>query len=175
MKQIPLPVPNFSKQIRGVLRRYLHARRNDLLGQHAPLWTIDVWIDALIGDVIGRKTGATTNKGVAPAPRIWAEEIARQRLTAARLRRRYEAEAPFVRAALSGALISVGIFGYRLWLSDGNGAGASLGAGLMLLGLALPAAYRCWQIRSRTFDTPHRFLRRPAAWWPFPLPTDYQP
>ncbi len=167
-------------KIHTVLSGYLRHRCNDLWGRPDRLKTTDVWIDAMLRESSGGtppEDAPSTRVGNRPSstPPVANEAVVSPALMAARLRQQYEAEAPFVRAFLGGAVVSVLVFGHRWWLNDWAGAGASLGAFFTILALSLPSAHRCWQIRHRTLDSPRQFLRHPSRWWPFPLPDDDAP
>ena len=103
------------------------------------------------------------------------------------MRHRHGAEARVARAFFSTAAVAALVCGHRLWLADLVGAGASLGMAFALAGIALRPAYRCHRLRARlaALDPdpsgapdpersaaldPRAFLRRPALWWPYPLP-----
>ena len=164
------------ERARAAFVRYLRARRDDVLGRPGGYRAAWSGIDRLIADLNEPSTERekATAAGAA-APASWTEAVARAGLTANRLRRRYEADAPLARALLSGVVVSLLIVAHRAGLGDGAGASACLGAAFTLAAVALPPAYRCWRIRARTLETPWRFLRHPAGWWPYPLPDDYQP
>lgn len=153
--------------------RYLRHRRDDLWGRYDRIQTTNAWIVETIGPSSRRP--ARPNAGQAAPRPGWAGVVAHQGLTVDRLRRWYEAEAMPARAFLAAALLSGSIHAHRLWQCDWSGACASLGAFLILLSLALPPAYRCWQIRARALESPRVFLRHPSRWWPSSLPDDYQP
>lgn len=168
------PTPPLEK-FRTALGRYVRARSEDVLGGGAAHRATRVWIDRMIADLHQRPDPRAAKAVHAISPATWVEAVARAGLTAADLRRRYIVDAPLARALLLGVGVSGLIVIYRGWLGDGAGVGASLGAAFTLAGLALPPAYRCWQIRTRTLHAPRQFLRHPAGWWPSSLPDDDAP
>lgn len=167
--------PGRWRRLRAGAGRYLRARAADLFGDPGPrraaldgFGRVAAAIDLAIGppDAGGRGW-------------LW--------LPAPVLRRRHGAEARVARAFFSAAAVSVLVCGHRLWLADLAGAGASLGMAFFLAGLALRPAYRCHRLRARIAAPdgsgtgapdperpaaldPRAFLRRPALWWPYPLP-----
>ena len=89
---------------------------------------------------------------------------------AAGARLRYDADAAFARAFLSGAAVAALIGAHRLWLADWAGAGASSGMAFTLAAFALGPAHRCWRTRAGAPGRGREFLRRPSLWWPPPRP-----
>ena len=171
--------PDRRRRLRAGAGRYLRARAADLFGDPGPL--------RAARDGFGRASAAIDlaldrSAGPADAGRpgwLW--------LPAPVLRRRHGAEASVARVFFSAAAVSVLVCGHRLWLADLAGAGASLGMAFSFAGFALRPAYRCHRLRARlaALDPdpsgapdpersaaldPRAFLRRPALWWPYPLP-----
>lgn len=181
--------PNLLKKSKNYLLfiRYLQDRRDDLCGQSDRRETINHWIDTLLraanqetqtppADVSANPVEMNSVPLNQKPSRRWpTEALPRQEQTAIDRRRQYDAEASWVRAFLLGAVMSVLVCMHRLWLNDGAGAGASLGAGFTFLALSLPAAHRCWQMRHHTLVSPRQFLRHPSDWWPSRLPDDAPP
>ncbi|MCB1771617.1 MAG: hypothetical protein KDJ31_18260 [Candidatus Competibacteraceae bacterium] len=179
--------PNLLKKSKNYLPfiRYLQDRRDDLCGRSDRRETINHWIDTLLraanqetppADVSANPVEMNSVPLNQKPSRRWpTEALPRQEQTAIDRRRQYDAEASWVRAFLLGAVMSVLVCMHRLWLNDGAGAGASLGAGFTFLALSLPAAHRCWQMRHHTLVSPRQFLRHPSDWWPSRLPDDDPP
>ena len=149
--------PPLVQHVRAAFSRYLRARREDLLGRPGAHRDAGRRLDRMIDALADRPA----DRSVAPSAPAW--------------QRRYAADAAFVRAFLSAAVVAALIGGHRVWLADWAGAGASLGMAFTLAGLALAPAYRCWRIRSRTPGAVRWFVRHPTAWWPPPLPADDGP
>jgi len=149
--------PSPFKHIGIALGGYLRARREDLLGRPGAHRDAGRRLDRMIDALADRPA----DRSAAPSAPAW--------------QRRYAADAAFVRAFLSATVVAALIGGYRVWLTDWAGAGASLGMAFTLAGLALAPAYRCWRIRSRTPGAVRGFVRHPTAWWPPPLPADDGP
>lgn len=171
----PTPPPQRLNKFRRALGRYLRDRREDVLGRSDTRADARRWIERMIDDLNERPvTGAASSAN--PLPATWAEAVARAGLTATDLRRQYEIDARLARALLAASAVSLLIFAHRAGLTDWAGTSASLGMAFTLTGLALAPAYRCWRISARTTLAARRwFLRHPTAWWPYPLPDDYQP
>lgn len=149
--------PPLVQHVRAAFGRYLRARREDLLGRPGAHRDAGRRLDRMIDALADRPA----DRSAAPSAPAW--------------QRCYAAEAAFARAFLSAAVVAALIGGYRVWLADWAGAGASLGMAFTLAGLALAPAYRCWRIRSRTPGAVRWFVRHPTAWWPPPLPADDGP
>ena len=157
------------RRLRARAGRYARARAADLFGDPGP--------PRAARDGFGRASAAI-DLAIGPADagsRGWLW------LPAPVLRHRHGAEARVARAFFSAAAVSVLVCGYRLWLADLVGAGASLGMAFSFAGFALRPAYRCHRLRARLAAPdgsgaaaldPRAFLRRPALWWPRPLPED---
>ncbi|HOW60973.1 MAG TPA: hypothetical protein PLJ20_00175 [Candidatus Contendobacter sp.] len=149
--------PPLIQHVRAAFGRYLRARREDLLGRPGAHRDAGRRLDRMIDALADRPA----DRSAAPSAPAW--------------QRRYAADAAFVRAFLSAAVVAALIGGHRVWLADWAGAGASLGMAFTLAGLALAPAYRCWRIRSRPPGAVRWFVRHPTAWWPPPLPADDGP
>ena len=164
--------PPLVQHVRAAFGRYLRARREDLLGRPGAHRDAGRRLDRMIDALADRPA----DRSAAPsAPATGTGAVIRMPSTAPAWQRRYAADAAFVRAFLSAAVVAALIGGYRVWLADWAGAGASLGMAFTLAGLALAPAYRCWRIRSRTPGAVRWFVRHPTAWWPPPLPADDGP
>ncbi len=96
----------------------------------------------------------------------WAEAVDRYRYAVPRLKRNYRHWAWQARAFLIGAVISLVMAAYRLWLLDFGGMFASLACVLLTFGFGWLPAWRSWQIRSYTLGNFPHFVRRPRLWWP---------
>lgn len=167
----PPDAPDRRRRLRAAAGRYLRARAADLFGDPGPL--------RAARDGFGRASAAidlALDRSAGPADAggrggLW--------LPAPVLRHRHGAEARVARAFFSAAAVAALVCGHRLWLADLVGAGASLGMAFSFAGFALRPAYRCHRLRARLAAPdgsgaaaldPRAFLRRPALWWPRPLP-----
>ena len=159
--------PRRIDHVRRRVDRYLRARGADLIGAPAAPATRQ-WLQHLL-DLLNERPAALHR---APADR--KDTVSRVRLTDA-WKHRYEADARFARAFLSGAIAAALVGAHRLWLADPAGAGASLGMAFTLAAFALGPAHRCWKTRTRAPVAGREFLRRPSRWWPTPLPPDHLP